>query len=100
MTELLIIVAIVVAVIAIGQVVRIFELANKIKGIKESDITDKDNDTQGKLLLTFGILFIASFFVMTAKWNHLLLPISASEHGVDIDFLMDLSMGLMVLLRK
>ena len=94
MTELLIIVAIVVAVIAIAQVVRIFELTNKIKGIKESDITDKDNDTQGKLLLTFGILFIASFFVMTAKWNHLLLPISASEHGVQIDFLMDLSMGL------
>ena len=66
MTELLIIVAIVVAIIAIGQVVRIFELANKIKGIKESDITDKDNDTQGKLLLTFGVLFIASFFLMTA----------------------------------
>lgn len=97
MTELLIIVAIVVAVIAIAQVVRIFELTNKIKGIKESDITDKDNDTQGKLLLTFGILFIASFFVMTAKWNHLLLPISASEHGVDIDFLMDLSMGLIII---
>ena len=97
MTELLIIVAIVVAVIAIAQVVRIFELTNKIKGIKESDITDKDNDTQGKLLLTFGILFVASFFVMTAKWNHLLLPISASEHGVEIDFLMDLSMGLIII---
>ena len=96
MTELLILVAIIVAVIAIGQVVRIFELANKIKGIKESDITDKDNDTQGKLLLTFGILFMASFFIMTAKWNHLLLPISASEHGVDIDFLMSISMGLII----
>tara|TARA_B110001469_G_scaffold121875_1_gene131795 strand:- start:542 stop:1690 length:1149 start_codon:yes stop_codon:yes gene_type:complete len=96
MTELLILVAIVVAVIAIGQVVRIFELANKIKGIKESDITDKDNDTQGKLLLTFGILFMASFFIMTAKWNHLLLPVSASEHGVDIDFLMSISMGLII----
>jgi len=96
MTELLILVAIVVAVIAIGQVVRIFELANKIKGIKESDITDKDNDTQGKLLLIFGILFMASFFIMTAKWNHLLLPISASEHGVDIDFLMSISMGLII----
>ena len=96
MTELLIIVAIVVAVIAIAQVVRIFELTNKIKGIKESDITDKDNDTQGKLLLTFGILFMASFFVMTAKWNHLLLPISASEHGVEIDLLMNISMGLII----
>jgi cytochrome c oxidase subunit 2 len=97
MTELLIIVAIVVAVIAIAQVVRIFELTNKIKGIKESDITDKDNDTQGKLLLTFGILFMASFFVMTAKWNHLLLPISASEHGVEIDLLMNISMGLIII---
>ncbi len=97
MTELLIIVAVVVAIIAIAQVVRIFELTNKIKGIKESDITDKDNDTQGKLLLTFGILFVASFFVMTAKWNHLLLPVSASEHGVEIDFLMNLSMGLIII---
>ena len=97
MTELLIIVAIVVAVIAIAQVVKIFELANKIKGIKESDITDKDNDTQGKLLLTFGVLFMASFFVMTAKWNHLLLPISASEHGVEIDLLMNISMGVIII---
>ncbi|MEZ7838267.1 MAG: cytochrome c oxidase subunit II [Flavobacteriales bacterium] len=97
MTELLIIVAIVVAVIAIAQVVKIFELANKIKGVKESDITDKDNDTQGKLLLTFGILFMASFFVMTAKWNHLLLPISASEHGVEIDLLMNISMGVIII---
>jgi len=96
MTELLILVAVVVAVIAIAQVVRIFELSNKLKGIRESDVTDKDNDTQGKLLLTFGILFMASFFVMTAKWNHLLLPVSASEHGVDIDFLMDISMGLII----
>ena len=96
MTELLILVAVVVAIIAIAQVVRIFELSNKLKGIKESDVTDKDNDTQGKLLLTFGILFMASFFVMTAKWNHLLLPISASEHGVDVDFLMDISMGLII----
>ena len=97
MTELLIIVALIVVVIAIAQVVRIFELANKIKGIKESDVTDKDNDTQGKLLLTFGVLFMASFFIMTAKWNHLLLPISASEHGVEIDFLMNLSMGLIII---
>ena len=97
MTELLILVAVVVAVIAIAQVVRIFELSNKLKGIRESDVTDKDNDTQGKLLLTFGILFMASFFVMTSKWNHLLLPVSASEHGVDIDFLMDISMGLIII---
>lgn len=97
MTELLILVAGVVAVIAIAQVVRIFELSNKLKGIRESDVTDKDNDTQGKLLLTFGVLFMASFFVMTAKWNHLLLPVSASEHGVDIDFLMDISMGLIII---
>ena len=96
MTELLILVAVVVAVIAIAQVVRIFELSNKIKGVRESDVTDKDNDTQGKLLLTFGILFMLAFFVMTAKWNHLLLPISASEHGLEIDFLMDLSMGLII----
>jgi len=96
MTELLILVAVVVAVIAIAQVVRIFELSNKLKGVRECDVTDKDNDTQGKLLLTFGILFMASFFVMTVKWNHLLLPVSASEHGVDIDFLMDISMGLII----
>lgn len=96
MTELLILVAVVVAVIAIAQVVRIFELSNKIKGIRETDVTDKDNDTQGKLLLTFGVLLIAAFFVMTAKWKHVILPVSASEHGHDIDFLMNLSMGLII----
>ena len=97
MINFLILISIIVALITLSQIIRIFEISNKIKNSRESDITFKDNDRQGKLLLTFGFLFIASFFLMNAKWTKSLLPISASEHGHEIDLLMNISLGLIII---
>jgi cytochrome c oxidase subunit 2 len=97
MINFLILISLIVVLITLSQIIRIFEISNKIKNSRESDITYKDNDRQGKLLLTFGFLFIASFFLMNAKWTKSLLPISASEHGHEIDLLMNISLGLIII---
>ncbi len=100
MDTLLIIIVAILAVVTIAQIVRVFELSSKIKsastGKDEGDVNDKDNRTQGTLLLVAGVTLILAFFAMWVSWDHVLLPISASEHGVEIDNLWDISMGLII----
>ena len=87
MIKFLIYVAIILAVFAIGYLVRVFELASSLKGNKPHEVTDNDNRLMSKVML----LFIISLMVFT-DWNlisyaPLMLPESASEHGVEIDWL-------------
>lgn len=97
METFLIIVVTILGLIAFGQIVRIFELSSDIRGKgDENDVNDGDNRTQGLLLLLFVILFIGSFAWMVMEYSSMLLPKSASEHGVEIDNLWDISMGLIV----
>ena len=47
-------------------------------------------------MLVFGIALLVSFVVMAIAWNPLALPKPSSLHGVEIDRLWDVSMGLIV----
>lgn len=97
METFLIILVAVLAVLALGQIVRIFELSSSIKKKEdENDVNDRDNNIQGTLLILFGVLLLGSFFWMMSSYSSYLLPVSASEHGVQIDNLWDISMGLIV----
>ncbi len=92
MIKVLVYVAIILGALAIGYLVRVFELASSLKGAKPEVITEKDNKLQARLML----LFLFSFFAYTV-WNMMefaprLLPKSASEHGVEIDWLFNFNM--------
>ena len=47
-------------------------------------------------MLLFGIGLIVSFFWMVAAWSEVMLPKPSSMHGVEVDRLWDISMGLIV----
>ncbi len=96
MSTLLTILALVLAAVAIGQIVRIFELSNAIKGVDENEITDKDNDRQGWLMLLFMLAMLIGFTWMTIDYWDVMLPKSASAHGVDVDRLMSISMIVII----
>ncbi len=92
MTAFLIILVIILLGISIWQLNRIFQLA-KTRTIGHADIaSDKDNNTQGYIMLAF----CAFIYILTAVsfwfWYGTLLPQAASEHGQDIDNLMLISM--------
>ncbi len=92
MIKLLVYVAIILGVLAIGYLVRVFELASSLKGAKPEVVTEKDNKLQARLML----LFLFAFFAYTI-WNLVefaprMLPVSASEHGVEIDWLFNFNM--------
>jgi cytochrome c oxidase subunit II len=82
--------AIALGVITLGYIVRIFELSSELKGEQQNwVIRDKDNKTQGTLFL----LFLIGFFLFVAwqlvAYKDRLLPVAASEEGVEIDWLMN-----------
>lgn len=89
-------VIILLAVVAIAQVARIFEEVNKKSNVNPDEVTDEDNNRQGRNLFLFMFAFIGACFYMTYIWWDTMLPKSASAHGVDVDFLMSISMALII----
>lgn len=81
----------ILGLIAIAQAVRVFELTADIRGTNENEVTDKDNRTQGFLLLIFMILLLISVVWMFVGYSDKLLPKAASAHGVHIDNLMSIT---------
>src|SRR6056300_1110543 len=92
MNTVSIIVLIVLAVLTIVQVMRISEISSSIQGGKDNQVSENDNDTQGKLLLLVGMGFVISLLVMYLAWGYHSLPSPSSEHGSEIDSLWNLSM--------
>lgn len=98
MMTLLVIVVAILAIAALTQAIRIFEISSQIKGTDEDiKVNDRDNNTQGWLLFLFLIFFFAAFGWMLMEYMDLTLPVSASEHGTDIDNLWDISMAVIIL---
>lgn len=98
MDTFLIIVVAILGIIALAQIVRVFELSSDLKkgGEDSNDVNDKDNNIQGILLGMFGVLLVGSFIAMLIGYDKVLLPKSASEHGVEIDSLMWISMAVII----
>lgn len=96
METFLIIVVTILGIIALAQAIRVMELSTSIKEGNDTDVTDKDNKNQGTLLLLLVIFMIGSFFWMIAEYDTFLLPVSASEHGLNIDNLWNISMWLII----
>ncbi|CAI8452182.1 MAG: cytochrome c oxidase subunit II [Schleiferiaceae bacterium] len=92
MSAISIIVLVVLVVLTVVQVMRISEISSEIQKGKDNEVTEKDNDTQGTLMLLVGFGFIISVIVMYVAWGKHLLPTPASEHGAEIDSLWNLSM--------
>ncbi len=97
MTNLLIIIVIILSVISLVQVIAVLELTSKFRKNATSLPTDKDNETQGYLALGFMIFYLLSVIISLYNWGELILPESASEHGIQIDNLMNISWGIIFL---
>ncbi len=91
MINLLIVIVLILAILVLAKVVRVLELSTDLKGEDPSAVTDSDNRTQAKLFVV-GIFAWLSFVVYGVfAWGDLMLPVSASEHGVVTDQLMNIT---------
>ncbi len=69
MNTVSIIVLVVLAILTLVQVMRISEVSSEIQGGKDNEVSEKDNDTQGRLMLLVGFGFIISVVVMYFAWG-------------------------------
>ena len=74
MSVISIIVLLVLVVLTIVQVMRISEISSEIQKGKDNEVTEKDNNTQGTLMLIVGFGFVISAIVMYVVCGRLSFP--------------------------
>lgn len=87
MTTLLILVVLVLVAIAVWQMTKIFELS-QLKTNSSEIATDNDNKYNGYMLFAFLVFIYGITIFSFAKYAKFLLPVAASEHGEEYDYLM------------
>ncbi len=99
MTALLTIIVLVFILVAIWQMVKIFDLA-QAKNENSQVASDKDNTMNGYLMMGFLAFIYIITIVCFIKWGDLpLLSNSASEHGPTIDNLMVVSLIIIFIVQ-
>lgn len=100
MNSLLVIVVLVLLAVALWQLTKIFDLTQTGRQHDDSQVAnDKDNNVQGYLMFGFlAFIYIFTIYSLYA-WGHLVLGRPASEHGPEIDRLMNISMVLIFIVQ-
>ena len=91
--NLLILLVIVLAVVAIAQLTRVYEQSRTLRQNKEEDINAADNKMNANLWLVWMFAFFAGVVYLYVKYGDY-LPEAASAHGVAMDKLMLINIAL------
>lgn len=94
MTKLIVLLVIVLGVIAIAQLVRMYELSSKLRNRREEDIPNRDNRLNAALMLVFMFAFFASVLYLFIHYGYTGLGDAASVHGAHTDWLMGLNLWI------
>jgi cytochrome c oxidase subunit 2 len=92
MTAYLVILVIILFGVAVWQINKVFKLLQPAKSEDSEVASDKDNETQGYMMLAFVFFIYWILAYCFWKWGNVLLPVAASEHGLEIDQLMLITM--------
>jgi cytochrome c oxidase subunit 2 len=91
--KLLILLVIILAVIAIAQLTKVYELSRSLRKNKEEEISAADNKLNANLMLVWMFLFFVGTVFLYVRYGDY-LPVAASEHGVDVDKLMNVNIWM------
>jgi cytochrome c oxidase subunit 2 len=87
--KLLILLVVVLGVMAIAQLARVYELTARLRGKREEDISAADNRMNARLMWAFLIAYHAFFLWLVMAYGDKMLPVAASEHGAETDWLLN-----------
>jgi len=96
MEKLLIVLVIVLAVIGIAQITRVYKLSSELRKKREEDISPTTNRVNANLLFVFMFLMFGFFIWHIVEYGDELLPVSASEHGVKVDNLLNFNWAIII----
>ena len=100
MTSLLIIIVLVLLAVALWQLTKIFDLTQVGSNSDNSEVaTDDDNNVQGYIMFAFlAFLYVFTIYGLF-KWGPLVLHTAASEHGSEVDNLMNITWVLIFIVQ-
>ncbi|HRH67977.1 MAG: cytochrome c oxidase subunit II [Flavobacteriales bacterium] len=97
MTKLLILIVVLLGILAVAQLARVYELTSRLRGKREEEISDGDNRFNGRMLWLFVPVYFAFFLWLVLAYKDKLLPVAASEHGVETDWLLDFNWWILII---
>lgn len=95
-TKLIILAVIVLGVIAIAQLMRVYEISSKLRNNNEAEISSGDNKLNANLMLLFMIALFGGFIWLMLTYGWTGRGESASVHGNDIDWLLNLNFVIII----
>lgn len=95
--KLITLIVIVLGVIAVAQLVRVYELTSKLRNRGEHEITDRDNNLNGKMMFAFMIAMYAFFLYLCMEFGWTGRGEAASNIGKETDWLLDLNFIIIIL---
>ncbi|MEZ4737888.1 MAG: cytochrome c oxidase subunit II [Flavobacteriales bacterium] len=97
MTKLLILIVVVLGILAVAQLARVYELTSKLRGKREEDISAGDNRFNGRMMWLFAVAYFGFFLWLVVAYKDKMLPIAASEHGVETDWLLNFNWAILLI---
>jgi cytochrome c oxidase subunit 2 len=91
--KLLILLVVVLAIIAIAQLTKVYELSRSLRKNKEEEYSGADNKLNANLMLVWMFLFFCGVVFLYVRYGDY-LPVAASEHGADVDKLMNVNIWM------
>ena len=99
MTVFLVIIVLALLAVTGWQMSKIFQLSKGPGADSAEMANDNDNRQQAKLMLWFMIFLYVGMAYSFWHWSKLYLPQAASEHGNEVDTLMFISIGLIMVVQ-
>ncbi|MEO8589056.1 MAG: cytochrome c oxidase subunit II [Flavobacteriales bacterium] len=97
MTKLLILCVVVLGILAVAQLARVYELTSRLRGKREEDISPADNRMNARLMWLFCIAYFGFFLWLVLAYHDKMLPLAASVHGAETDWLMDFNWWILLI---
>jgi cytochrome c oxidase subunit 2 len=91
LSKLIALLVIVLGVVAIAQLVRVYELSSKLRNRGEHEITDRDNNLNGRMMFLFVIALYVFFLWLVLRYGWTGRGEAASSIGRETDWLLNVN---------
>ena len=85
--ELLVVILIILALVALAQIMKVYELSSKLRNKSEADVTKDETNFNASMMIVFMVVFLVGSVYLIIKYPSTVVGPVASLHGADIDWL-------------
>ncbi len=96
-SKLVSLIVIVLGIVAIAQLVRLYELSSKLRKEGEHETNTRDNNLNGKMMLVFMAFLFIGFIYLMRNYGWVGRGPAASVHGRATDWLLDLNFAIIII---